>query len=214
MGAIINHPAVVLICSAIPEEQEQLNALPISGIELVPIVCGVGNVAAAISLAEYLASNPAPDEILFVGSAGTYKQRRDEFGIGFSSRFFQRELAVARGESSRPGLLPASIETEQGVVAVDLAKGMKCIPGSTNCPDSITLVHTGSLFDDLAFENMECYGLASVAERHKLPFTALFALTNVVGPAGSDSWRKNYRSYSQELQKGIVRYFTSPEQPT
>lgn len=211
MGAIINRSKVVLICSAILEEQEHLQGASISGVDVVPLVCGVGNVAAAVCLSEYLHIHPAPDEILFVGSAGTYESRPDIFGIGVSNQFYQRDLAVARGESNRPGLLPGSIETRRGESGAGLAVSAGAIVGSTNCPDSITLVTPGNLFGDIAFENMECYGLGFVARQKDLPFTAIFALTNAVGPGGSEAWRRNYRNYSQELQKAILHHFTSPQ---
>lgn len=208
MGAIINRP-VLLICSAILAEQEQLKDLSVSGIKVTPIVCGVGNVAAAIALTQYLEKNPAPDEILFVGSAGTYRLQSDEFRVGVSNLFFQRELAVVRSESNRPALMPASIETVRGSIASGLADSLHCVGGSTNCPDSITLVSPGTLFGEIEFENMECYGLSLVANQYGLPFSAFFAITNAVGPNGSESWRKNYREYSQELQKRLIRHLKS-----
>ncbi|MBL8019474.1 MAG: hypothetical protein JNM27_07410 [Leptospirales bacterium] len=211
MGAIINRSKVVLICSAILDEQEHLHGLSGSDVEVVPLVCGVGNVAAAVCLSEYLQAHRAPDEVLFVGSAGTYESRPDVFGIGISNHFYQCDLAVARGESNRPGLLPGLIETRRGEKGAGLAATPGTVVGSTNCPDSITLVNPGNLFGDIVFENMECYGLGFVARQKNLPFTAIFALTNSVGPGGSEAWRRNYRNYSQELQRTILHYFTSPQ---
>ncbi|MCE9597417.1 MAG: hypothetical protein K8S54_05555 [Spirochaetia bacterium] len=209
MGAIINRPVRILICSAILEEQELLSGLSTPGIQIVPIVCGVGNVSAAIALTEYLQRNDAPDEILFVGSAGTYSAGLDQFKSGVSNVFFQRELAVERGDSQRPSLMPAFAETRQGSIAAGLAKYLHALTGSTNCPDSITLINPAGLFQEIAFENMECFGLGLVANKMNVPFTAFFALTNSVGPAGSESWRRNYKNYSEQLQMGIVRYVTS-----
>ncbi|EMY22442.1 hypothetical protein LEP1GSC115_0021, partial [Leptospira interrogans serovar Australis str. 200703203] len=35
---------------------------------------------------------------------------------------------------------------------------------------------------------MECFGLAKVCNHLQLPFYSFFALTNTVGPLGSEEW--------------------------
>jgi nucleoside phosphorylase len=77
--------------------------------------------------------------------------------------------------------------------------------------DSVTLIPPGSEFEGLDFENMECFGLAWVAHKKNISFTAILAITNDVGPLGSDQWRANYRAYSRELQKRILNGLTSPD---
>lgn len=203
----------VLVCSAIPEEQEMLGWYVARDVQLVPLICGIGNVAAAVSLAEYLLSQ-TPDEILFVGSAGAYHSQSQE-SAGFravaSNVFFQRDVSSIKGESSKPPLMPLVIETRRGPIAAGIAVRSGCEDGSVNCVDSVTLIPPGSEFEGLDFENMECFGLAWVAHKKNISFTAILAITNDVGPLGSDQWRANYRAYSRELQKRILNGLTSPD---
>ncbi len=176
--------------------------------EIVPVICGIGNISAAVSLTAAMEKNP-PDEILFVGSAGSYEPAPDEFRAAISNSFVQREIAALEGRARKPDAMISTIDTRRGPLAAAIAARGGFQEGRVNCVEAVTLMEPGQLFDGLAFENMECFGLAWAAAKVDVPFSALFAITNTVGPDGSAQWRRNYRAFSQELQKRIIDCVTS-----
>lgn len=53
-------------------------------------------------------------------------------------------------------------------------------------------------------ENLEAFSLARFCEIHKIGFSAFVAVTNRVGPSGSEQWAANYRSMGQALQQKLI----------
>ena len=52
-------------------------------------------------------------------------------------------------------------------------------------------------------ENLEVFGMARFCEIHKIDFTAFLAVTNTVGPGGSEEWSRHYRSMAETLQEKV-----------
>lgn len=186
----------LLVCSAIEAELDRL--LPLCGPRIDCLVCGIGNVEAAISLSRQL-SVQAYDEIVFAGSCGSYGEFSGYSSV-VSSEFVQKDTGVLSGRSKSPAA--RMVCHAPGRIGSLIARGR--VTGVTNCPDSVSLDLSGADTSGLAFENLECYGLAAAAERAGRPFIALLAVTNKVGPAGSDDWRANYRQYSNRLQDELI----------
>jgi len=158
---------------------------------------GVGNIAAADSLRGLLATaRDTCAEILFLGSAGAYVSGSRGFVLAHS--FGQKELAVLEGRAVQPGAMPTLFETAQGPLARALAQGSDLAPGKVNCPGALSLVDPGDV--SWTHENLECAGLAYVASSMQLPFAALLAVTNAVGPQGSKEWQANHKEMGRTLQ--------------
>lgn len=168
-----------------------------------------------------------PDEILFIGSAGVYGKMSEEgdcpsghkneetaleHGLywrvptAICNTFYKKDLAVLQGKAKIPDIMPHIRNTPPGHVGRQLMSRMCHIVGSCNTVDSVSLIRMPELphGDGIDFENMEAFALASVADRFGIPFTAIFALTNEVGPDGSDEWKKNFRNYSILLQEELL----------
>jgi nucleoside phosphorylase len=200
-GAITNS---LLICAAIEAEVDRLR-VQTQSLPVECLVCGVGNVAAALSLSARLSAGRF-DEILFVGSCGVYGEFGGNYEAAYSREFVQSDLAVLSGRAKQP--VPFHAKPRAGAVSARL-KEIILRQGVTNCPDSVSLDLSGADIEGLAFENMECYGLASAALKYDAAFSAVFAVTNAVGPSGSNQWRENYRKFSDLLQKEIADCLTS-----
>lgn len=216
----------LLICGAFALEIDHLaEQLQDPGASVLPtggtVECaalGIGSVAAAIALQARLldCDRPRITEVLFVGSAGVYAADQSagpEAGgsrgfFGRSESFCKRDLAVLENRASVPG--PLEGEVLRGGAARGRILGrlltharLAAMPtGLTNSTDSITLVtppgNGSAAVPD--YENLEGYGIARVCWQYDLPYAAVFALTNHVGPEGSAQWRANFRSMSTELQ--------------
>ncbi|MCR9142393.1 MAG: hypothetical protein NXI24_09090 [bacterium] len=178
---------------------------------------GIGSVAAATAVQARLldSTQPPPDEVLFLGSAGVYEARlaAGPECFAFSSRFYKRDLATLEGRAHAPGPLADLLRTDVGPRTQRLVRafeesrakaGAALFTGVTNSTDSVSLTQVE--VKDCDFENLETYGIAWVCLRHAVPFGAFYALTNHVGPSGSDQWRANHREMSLELQRFVSEF--------
>lgn len=175
------------------------------------LITGVGISASIFHLQKYLYETGQKPEILFCGSCGIYDAKKyalDE--IAYSNRFVYKEIAEIYGLVKIPDLVQKEIKTEFSPNIGKLLNS-QLKRGITNSTNSITIQdiepEKRGLFNGLDFENMESFGLAYVAEKFGLQFTALFSITNYVGKSGSDEWRKNWRGYSDRLQQFVMAQF-------
>ncbi len=181
------------------------------------VTSGVGAVEAALSVGPALAACAAHgdsvSECVFLGSAGVYRGDpaipAGENQFGCSNEFFQFDLAVLEGRARRPAPARSRVATlgdeVSGVFEAELIRTEVCTRSGCNSTDSVTLVDFAP--DNSAgfrFENLEAYGLARAFEGTGVAFTAFFALTNQVGPDGSDQWRANFRAGSLKLQRTLL----------
>ncbi len=178
--------------------------------------CGIGNITAALNLQErILRTEDTPEEVIFLGSAGIYPYavvgHLLPAQFGFSRNFANYEISVLEGRGKIPDLMVARIRTDPGLLGRHIITSLSLPEGQVNSPDSLTLAGQPgdgvNLYRPLDFENMEVFGLASVAQRHNLSFCAIFALTNKVGPDGSREWAASHRELSLQLQTSILRLF-------
>ncbi len=177
---------------------------------------GIGSVAAAVSVQARLLDRDRPpiDEVLFLGSAGAYDAEVPvgPGRFGFSTEFCKRDLAVLEARAHAPAETGAAIRAKAGDAMTAIRAGFDgdvLREGICNSTDSVSLVAidlkaAGRGFE-CDFENLECFGVAFVCRSLGLPFAALLALTNTVGPGGSEQWRENYRAMSLELQASVRR---------
>lgn len=189
---------------------------------------GVGNLEAALNLQGRMMNPDLPPvkEVLFLGSAGIYPfsalerewvEPMERSGnniehtgsIGMARNYHNLEWAVLMGEAAIPELMQKYVEGMAGPWGGYIASGLNPLYGDVNSPDSITLSaetpEVGPKFGKrISFENMEAFGLAYLSHLKGVPFSSFFSLTNLVGPGGSDSWKKNYRSGSLQLQRMIL----------
>ncbi|MDV6235049.1 phosphorylase [Leptospira ellisii] len=205
-------PKDTLLCSAIAAESDRIAA---EG-KIETFLCGIGNLEAGLRLWEFLSDlkrngRNLPARILFVGSAGVYPWIHPRFWKGRFGHSYEiqiQELAKIEKRIRVPELVPDSLAFENPFAAS--GGNEELLISKTNATGSVTIeAVSGRALEylrenDLAFENMECWGLASVCSRFGIPFGALFALTNGVGPNGSEEWRSNYRFESNRLQDWIL----------
>jgi len=189
----------LLICSAIEAELDTLKPV-CDRLGADRLVCGIGNVEAGIALSRRLA-DVHYTEVIFTGSCGVYGSFSGTYESAFSCEFVQKDLGLMLGRAHSPA--NKHVLHKAGPLGRKLGEGMRT--GVTNCPDSVSLDLSGADTSGVAFENLECFGLARAAEIAGVHFSAVFAVTNAVGPSGSAQWRANYRAFSDLLQEEIGR---------
>ncbi len=211
----IKLPKTTLICSAIKEEVDQILKLE----KFTVLVCGIGNLEAGLNLQRFLLdclNNKNlifPTQVLFIGSAGVYPWLHPNFWknkFGFSFQFENQELAKIERKVRVPETVPDVYEFSH---SFEFKPVEEILISKTNATGSITIDNVfGKSLEylrehDLGFENMECFGLAKVCNHFQLPFYSFFALTNTVGPLGSEEWKFNYKKESAKLQEFLLSFF-------
>lgn len=206
-------PSKTLICSAIAEELDQIS---ISG-KYPILLCGVGNLEAGLRLQKFLLEHQnknltLPTQVLFIGSAGVYPWLHPSFWkdrFGFSFQIENQELGKIERRIRIPEIIPDSYEFPY---PFEFTSKEEILISKTNASGSITIENvSGKVLEylrehDIGFENMECFGLAKVCHDFRIPFYSFFALTNTVGPLGSEEWKSNYKKESAKLQEFLLSF--------
>ncbi len=165
-----------------------------------PYAVGVGQFAALSRLAELLAVEK-PTAILLAGTAGTTEQT--DIGRQFAVQHFAypsiagEELPefLARAFTTEPALslggVPAATLLQNQGVSIDRTKFVSnagYIP--PNYPRPV-------------LENMEAAALAELCRTKQIPFTALIAVTNTIGPDARLQWKQNFRRTGEMLAASL-----------
>jgi nucleoside phosphorylase len=197
----------VLFVSAIPQELEGLTIKPSRKLAL-----GVGNLESAIKLILRLKEVSSIKEVIFIGSCGTY----DNSILAYPSfiagnEYYYYEMSEFLNTSYVPELLRNHVSIETGLIGSQIIKNLNIKKVNVNSPNSLTIVSKKDISNfppQFLLENMESFGLAYACKEIGVGFTSLFAVTNEVGPQGSENWRKNYKNLAIELNNKISQFFS------
>ncbi|TGL37606.1 phosphorylase [Leptospira perdikensis] len=163
-------------------------------------VMGIGNLEAAINLSDYLFRNKEIRHIIFFGSCGAYEW------TGIPKNSFVSPNLVYTKELAHSLKIAKQIPESQefyGLIADNRFRTVRC-----NAPTTITLAELKSppdvSFARLEVENLELFGIAKVAAKFSLSVSAYLAVTNIVGPKGSNDWATNWKELSHSLQNQFL----------
>jgi len=162
---------------------------------ITAVCAGVGLVEAAMGAALAIAREQ-PDAVLFVGTAGQYKNRLP--GLAPGDVVVARELRlwsaeVASGSAYFPAPLPAVLRPTLSILR--LAEGLGLPLALVSCPLGISRRYSriprGAAPD---VENLEAFSVGRAATRLGLPFLAVLGISNLVGPSAHVQWKKHARA--------------------
>ncbi|MCB1173282.1 MAG: hypothetical protein KDK39_06950 [Leptospiraceae bacterium] len=172
--------------------------------------CGVGSVSAACWLTRRLEQERIGfDEILFIGSAGSYQGAQIPMGaFALASEFAQVDAAVIQGKAHIPEIQTSRLAAVPGRLAACLGRNhawqMGLVCNSTQSV-SLTAFREDELqSQNIHLENLEAFGLAMAAAQKPIPFCALLAVTNLVGPNGSMEWQLHFRNLGRQLNEKFL----------
>lgn len=165
-----------------------------------PHTLGVGQFAALASLSALLAAD-RPEGVLLVGTAGSTEPAA--VGQEFSVQHFAYPSIA--GEEL-PEFLERAFTTEpaiflEGVCAATVLQNHGV---STDLTKFIS--NTGYIpatYPRPILENMEAASLAQLCRSLQIPFTALLAVTNTIGPDARTQWRQNFREAGAKLANSL-----------
>ena len=198
----------VLFCGAFDGETDHL--AKIGGLNVINV--GVGLHESMYNLQKYLYKNDHIRSILFVGSAGAYSHSGLEVGeIVYSYKFINKDIVDIKKLGKTPDVISKIILCKTDPKIMQMIKHLEFKEIVSNSMNYVTLIDltpeeiVDNIFEAGA-ENMEAFSIAYIAEKLSMPFTAIYAITNVVGENGSKDWAENWRNGSNELQKRILKY--------
>jgi len=142
---------------------------------------GVGIVESSINLTQIVLENNI-DEIVFIGSAGSYGEARI-FDIYESSKAANVEISSLQNLSYSP---LTNIVTSSNVPRETFINSSNYITKDRECAHRF-------LQNGYALENMEFFGVASVGEKFGIPFKGIFVVTNYCDEDAHKSYIENYK---------------------
>ena len=167
----------------------------------VPV--GVGLPAAAVGTARALAGR-SPKAVVLLGTCGAFPGRGLAIGdVVVAAGVRLASAAVARGEGSMP---PAMLD----VLACDAAPlGVR--GRSVQVATTLAVTTTGELAAAMAastgcdVEHLEAYAVALACREAGVPFLAILAVANDVGPQGRAQWAQHHQRVSDALADAVNR---------
>jgi nucleoside phosphorylase len=179
-----------LVCSAWEDEIKELKKNLVDSNTLIQAL-GIGFLEASISLTRLLNQNPQIKEIVFLGTAGTYKKN---LMIG--------EILSIKSTSllNLGSLLDFSYTPIKNnfIEANSIKPGLK----TAHCLSSMEITKKEidlNIEENYILENMELYGVAKTAEIFSIPWSSLLGVTNYIGPNAHEEWVSCHESISQKL---------------
>ena len=134
--------------------------------------------------------NALPSEIIFIGSAGLYKEG-EIFEIYESSSVANIEISSLENKSYSP------IESK---IASIVPRGTCKVNSSNFITTDQNLAH--KLFDRGYFlENMEFFAVLKVAQKFQIPAYGIFVATNFCNKNAHEDFIKNHEQAKNELEK-------------
>lgn len=181
---------MLLVCSAWKEEIKDLNpSLTNKNTLIQPL--GIGFLDAGIELSRLLTSNPKIQKIIFLGTAGSYKTN---LRIG---EILSIKSTALLNLGTKLDLSYSPIKNNF-ISASEIFSGFK----TAHCLVSIEISKKDNLVfsdEEYLLENMELFGIARTAEKFGIPWSAIVAVTNYVGPNSHPEWVSNHQECSKKL---------------
>lgn len=153
---------------------------------------GVGLMDMSINLTKFLCENRQnlPSEIIFVGSAGLYRE-------GEILKIYESSVAVNIEISSLEDKSYSPIESE---IASVVPRGTCKVNSSNFITTDQNLAH--ELFSRGYFlENMEFFAVLKVAQKFQIPAYGIFVATNFCDKNAHADFIKNHEQAKKELEK-------------
>lgn len=164
---------------------------------------GVGVVPAGIAAARLLSAE-RPDAVVLVGTAGAYGD------VPVGAVMAARRVGLVSGTATLGlgyvPLAPAPLDTD---AALRAALALPEADVATLVAITTDPALAGRIGTDWQIEHMEAYGVAAACAAAGVPFAAVLAVTNRVGPAAHAEWRANRESCQRAAVAAVARVLAS-----
>lgn len=153
---------------------------------------GIGSVRAAAVVTHAL-SGTKSSRVLFIGSCGAYKAFPPLLSLVAVSSILPVDYLNAAGKAHIPGPRPSPLFPDPRLFAIVAeAADQTCAAQSPlSIADDEAAAALLADFSEAAVENLELFGVATACSCLNIPWAALCAVTNRVGPGSAEAWTSN-----------------------
>ena len=191
-----------IICSAWDQEIDMLSSHYDSD-EFLKVSLGIGYLEAARNLQNLLSDHKDKkiDEIVFIGTCGSYRKNME---IGDLVQI-QKSRLLLLGKLDERAYVPQKYDDFiLRVLKDELLQVADCMTSMEITNDDITAAKiykdTGKEF---LVENMELYGVAHVAEHHKIQCFSVLGVANYNNIFAHREWDNNQEEVSEKVCKHL-----------
>ncbi len=165
---------------------------------------GIGLVESAIHLTRSILHDK-PDEIVFVGSCGSYSSSSPLLEIFESHSACNIELSFLQGQSYTPldNFINVSHETSQKDSAFLPLKNTQNTVNSSNYISTDSKLAEQMVKLGILYENMEFFTVLQVAKTFQIPAIGIFCATNHIHRDAQKEFLQNHKSAMQKLESYI-----------
>ena len=166
---------------------------------------GVGLCESIITLTQ-LCEKKKPESLIFIGTAGSYSEEIKLLDLYTSTSAMQIEIGFLEQKSYTPlnyeinSIKNVSCETIQKIKNKNLPEAM------VNSSNFITRdSHHASLLlqQKILLENMEFFGIMSVAKRFRIPCLGVFCISNYCNSSAREDFLKNHHLAIEKLEEFV-----------
>jgi nucleoside phosphorylase len=193
------------ICAAHPQEVEGFGQL--SSRDVRTLVLGVGQYAALATFAAEIQSKK-PDGVILLGTCGA------EEDLNLMKILKVQHFAYPSiSDEELPEFLPRAWMTENTGFATGLTGATVLQNHGISMNAAKFRANQGYIpehFPRPILENMEAASVSAYCRERDIPFTALLAVSNVIGPEARRQWKANFRDTGLalgEIAAGIASSF-------
>ncbi len=162
---------------------------------------GVGSINASINLTRLILQESV-QELIFIGTAGSYNQKQKLLDIVESYKASQIELSFWQNKSYTP--LDNVLEVQWHNVS------QETLPHIINSSNYITTDENLSAYFlkyGIHYENMEFFALLSVAQTFQIPIKGIFCITNHTNQYAHETFLKNSQTAKEKLEHYIREHY-------
>lgn len=166
--------------------------------DIAGYVLGVGPIAAAVRAA-MLISQHRPTNVVMIGSAGAYSGG-PPIGTAIAASRVGWSYGVAAMGLGYVPLPPHPVECDPvTLVALDIPHHPVLTVGAVTTDPTLA----SRLADGWSVEHLEAYGVAFACREAGISFTAVFGISNEVGPDAHIQWLTHRDAAQEAAQKAI-----------
>ena len=186
-----------IICSAVESEISSLKGLENKGYLVRTI--GIGLVDSAINLTRILEEYAYLKNIIFIGTAGAYKDSKLKIGdLVQAKETGLFSLSQYEGDSYLPNKMIKKISCNQfsGIEAVQVASVLEI----NRRGEKLAKVFWKTGY---SAEHMELFSVARVAKKFNKNIYSVLGVSNIVNQSAHQDWLKNNKKVSLETNKKL-----------
>ncbi|MCB0344374.1 MAG: hypothetical protein KDD66_04630 [Bdellovibrionales bacterium] len=198
---------MLIVAGAFEPELEALRRADLGGVDVDFLLTGIGSVSAAVSVTRRLCQEGA-SRLVFVGSCGSYGDYLPLRSCACVAAVCQTDYLAASSRGHIPAAAVETIDADPELKAqLSALADEECIASSPiSIADEKEAAVALAEYSGAGVENLELFGVAKACKQAGIPWGALCAVTNFVGPGSGQQWRNNHIQAAEHTAQVLQRF--------